>query len=91
VSYAAFSPAFILTHRARCAAAILFLPAAEIVRSTIVKPVAFADGGPGCDPLRALAHRAFCARLIRLRASADKVRCPLDAELPNAASAEVKR
>jgi hypothetical protein len=62
-----------------------------MVRFTIVKPVAFADPATGCDAFRVFAHRAFCARLIRFRASADRVRPPFDAELPNAASAAVKR
>jgi hypothetical protein len=35
-----------------------------------------------CDPFRMFAHRAFCARLIRLRADADNVRCPFEPELP---------
>lgn len=55
--------------RARAAAAILFLPAAEIVRvgfagATLLFPTFFA-------------HRAFWARLIRLRANADNVRLSL--------------
>jgi hypothetical protein len=62
--YAAyFFPARIFAHRALCAAAILFLPAAEIVRF-----------GFGARPF-AFAHRALCARLIRLRADADIVCC----------------
>jgi hypothetical protein len=61
-SYAAFFfPAFNFAHLALCAAAIRFLPAAEIVR--------FGFGAR----LFAFAHRAFCARLIRLRAEADMV------------------
>jgi hypothetical protein len=81
-----FFPAFTFAHLALCAAAILFLPAAEIVRFTIVMPVA-----TGCDSFRVFAHRAFCAMLIRRRADADKVRRSFDPELPKAASAEVKR
>ena len=78
-SYAAFfSPALAFAQRARCAAAILLRPAAEIVRL-------------GFDPFRAIAHRFFCARLIRFRAEADNVRCPFKLELPNAASAAVNR
>ena len=46
--------------RARAAAAIRFLPAADMVRFGFgVRPFAFA-------------HRAFCARLIRLRVDAEK-------------------
>ena len=62
-SYAAFFfPAFNFAHLALCAAAIRFLPAAEIVR--------FGFGAR----LFAFAHRAFCARLMRLRADADTLR-----------------
>src|ERR1019366_9118590 len=57
-----FFAAFTFAHRARCAAAILFLPAADIVRL-----------GFGARPL-AFPHRARCARLIRLRANADTPR-----------------
>src|ERR1019366_9638003 len=60
--YAAFFPARIFAHRARCAAAIRFLPAGDIVRL-----------GFGARPF-AFAHRAFCARLIRLRTEADTPR-----------------
>ena len=61
--YYFFFPARIFAHLARWAAAILFLPAAEIVRfGFAARPLVFA-------------HRAFCARLIRLRAEADMV-CP---------------
>jgi hypothetical protein len=56
-----FFAALNFAHLARCAAAILFLPAAEIVRL-----------GFGARPF-AFAHRAFCARLIRLRAAANMV------------------
>jgi hypothetical protein len=74
VSYAAFFPAFNFAQRARCAAAIFFLPAAEIVRFTSPKPVAFADPAPGCDAFRVFAHRAFCACAIFRREAADIVR-----------------
>jgi hypothetical protein len=57
-----FFPAFTFAHLARCAAAILLRPAAEIVR------LAF-----GAWPFD-FAHRAFCAKLIFLRAAADMVR-----------------
>ena len=86
--YAAFFCARNFAHLAREAAAILFLPAADILRLAGADPVtAFA----GCDPLRVFAHRAFCARLIRLRADADNIRCPFEPALPKAASAAVKR
>ncbi len=55
-----FLPARNLAHLARCAAAILRLPAVDIVRL-----------GFGTCPF-AFAHRAFCARLIRLRVDAEK-------------------
>ena len=67
--YAAF---FTFAHRALCAAAIRFRPAAEIVRFGFAVLV--------------LAHRAFCARLILRRPAADIVRVPFEL-LPNAASA----
>jgi hypothetical protein len=63
LTYAAFFFAALnFAQRARAAAAILFLPAAEIVR------FGFAAR------LFVFAHRAFCARLIRFRAEADRVR-----------------
>jgi len=79
--YAAFfGTAFTFAHLARCAAAILFRPAADIVRLGLPFDFCFAQ-------------RAFCARLIFLRAAADKVRRvePLDLALPKATSAAVKR
>jgi len=60
--------------RARVAAAILFLPAAEILRVDFTGAGALAFAAAGFDPFRAKAHRFFCARLIRLRADADRVR-----------------
>jgi len=63
-----FCPALTFAHLARCAAAILFLPAADMVRL------------PSFDAIETtfcaltLAHRAFWARLMRLRAEADMVR-----------------
>jgi hypothetical protein len=89
-SYAAFFFAALnFAQRARVAAAILLLPAAEIfrVRFTGAEVVAAA----GFDPFRAFAHRFFCAMLIRFRASVDKVCRPFELELPKAASAAVKR
>jgi hypothetical protein len=61
-----FFAAFTFAHLARWAAAILFLPAADIVR------LGFTLSAWSFAAL--FAHRAFCARLIRLRAEADKVR-----------------
>ena len=61
------------SHLARCAAAIFFLPAAEIVRFGLFAcPFAFV-------------HCFFCTMLIRLRAEADNVGCPFALELPKAA------
>jgi hypothetical protein len=75
--------------RLRAAAAILFLPAAEIFR------VGFAGAEAvttvGFDPFRACAHRFCCAKLIFLRADADNVRWPFEPALPKAASAAVNR
>jgi hypothetical protein len=61
--YAAFfCCAFSFAHLALCAAAILFLPAAEIVRfGFAARPFAFA-------------HRARCARAILRREAADTIR-----------------
>ncbi len=88
--YAAFFFAALnFAQRARAAAAILFLPAAEIVRVRFTGAEAVATAG--FDPFRAFAHRFFCARLILLRADADNVRRPFEFELPKAASAAVKR
>jgi hypothetical protein len=50
---------FAFAHRARCAAAILLRPAADIVRFGLA--------------VLCFAHRAFCARLIFRRAAADMV------------------
>ena len=75
--------------RARAAAAILFLPAAEIFRVPFAGAVVFAAAR--FDPLRAFAHRLFCARLMRLRADADNVCRPFEPELPKAASAALNR
>ena len=77
--YATFFPARTFAHRARCAAAILFLPTAEIVRLPRFAAI------ETTFPALTLAHRAFCARLIRLRAETDMVRLrraplPADAE-----------
>jgi hypothetical protein len=58
--YAAF---FSFAHLARCAAAILLRPAAEIVRFGV---------GVGLASFT-FAHRAFCARLIFWRPAADMV------------------
>jgi hypothetical protein len=55
------------------ASAILFLPAAEILRLAGAEP-GFATTNTGCDFSRILAHRAFCAAAIFRRADADIVR-----------------
>jgi hypothetical protein len=82
-SYAVFPRSLTLAQRALCAAAILFRPAAEIVRCNF---------GAGFGPCPfALAHRFFCARLIFLRAEADKVRCPFSLDSPRAVSAALNR
>jgi hypothetical protein len=62
--------------RARAAAAILFLPAAEIVRVCFTggEPKVFPADAAAFDPFRAFAQRNFCAALIRFRAEADMVR-----------------
>jgi len=52
-----YAALFTLFHRARCAAAIRFRPAADIVRFGFAVLV--------------FAHRAFCARLILCRPAAD--------------------
>jgi hypothetical protein len=70
VFYAAFFPAFSFAHLFRCAAAIFLRADAGIVRFAGAEAVTAA----GCDTLRLFAHRAFWARLIFLRASADNVR-----------------
>ncbi len=64
---------FTFAHLALCAAAIRFLPAAEIVRFGLAVLV--------------FAHRAFCARLILRRPAADIVRDAPFELLPSAASA----
>jgi hypothetical protein len=62
---ACFCCALTFAHLALCAAAILFLPAADIVRLGLAAPALIWAV--------LFAHRAFCARLIRLRAEADRV------------------
>jgi hypothetical protein len=57
-----FVPALTFAHRARCAAAILFLPAADMVRL-----------GFGARPF-AFAHRACCASAILRREAEDTIR-----------------
>lgn len=61
-----------MAQRRRAAAAILFLPVAEIVRvrSTGAEGVAAAD----FDLFRAFAHLTFCARAIFRREAADIIR-----------------
>jgi hypothetical protein len=62
-----YAARFIFAHLALCAAAIRFLPAAEIVRVGLV----------AWPPVFCFAQRAFCAKLIFLRADADIVRLPV--------------
>src|SRR5260370_1939767 len=71
--YAAFFAALTFAQRARCAAAILLLPAADMVRLAGADPVDFATS-VGRDCFRTLAHRAFCASAIFRRESADMIR-----------------
>jgi hypothetical protein len=73
--YAAFFfSALNLAQRARVAAAILFLPAAEIVRLPFrgAKGVVLAVASP--EPFRAFAHLAFCASAILRREAAEMIR-----------------
>jgi hypothetical protein len=65
-------PAFTLAHRARCAAAILFRAATDIVRFLGI----VADAGLGAFPL-SFAHRARCAAAIRARPAADIFPAPV--------------
>jgi hypothetical protein len=67
-----FLPALTFAHLARCAAAILLLPAAEILCLAGADPVDFATT-VGCV-FRRLAHRAFCASAILRREAADMIR-----------------
>jgi hypothetical protein len=67
-----FFAALNLAQRARVAAAILFLPAAESFRVGFTGTEAVTT--VGCDPFRVFAHRFFCAKLIFLRADANRVR-----------------
>ena len=69
--YAAFFPARIVAHRARCAAPIFLLADADIVRFAGTEAV-FAAAG--CDPFRVFAHRARCACAIFRRDAADITR-----------------
>ena len=72
LSYAAFFSALILAHRARTAAAIFFLEAADIVcfGATLVVFAAAA----GCDPFLIAAHRALCASTIFRREASEIIR-----------------
>lgn len=82
-----FFPAFTRAHLVRCAAAIFLRADADMVRLAGVGAVVFAAPAVACDPFRVAAHRFFCARLMRLRASSDRVRGPFELERPRAASA----
>jgi hypothetical protein len=59
-------------HLALVAAAILFLPAADMARFAGAGAVVFA--APPADPFPALAHRALCACAIFLREATDTIR-----------------
>jgi hypothetical protein len=65
-----FFAAFAFAPLARCAAAILFLAAAVMVRLAGAGLVFIPTDIDGTRP-GTFAHLAFCARLIRLRADAD--------------------
>src|SRR5450432_496516 len=69
--YATFFACCALTcaHLARCAAAILRLAPSESLRVTRAKPALPCRAE--CGSFRSFAHRAFWARAIRLRATAD--------------------
>src|SRR5260370_12931804 len=71
--YAAFFAALTFAQRARCAAALLLLPAADMVRLAGADPVVFATTVPR-NCFRTLAHRAFCARTIFRREPAPLIR-----------------
>jgi len=72
--YAAFFCALNFAHRAFEASAILFLPAADILRLAGAEPVGFVATKTGCDSFRRTAHLFFCAAAIFLRSEADMVR-----------------
>jgi hypothetical protein len=74
LDYAAFFCALNFAHRAFEASAILFLPAADILRLAGAEPVGFVATKTGCDSFRRTAHLAFCAAAIFLRADGDIVR-----------------
>jgi hypothetical protein len=88
--YAAFfCCALTAAHLARCAAAILFLPAAEIVCLAEADPTNFATN-VGCDCFRTLAHRAFCASAILRLEATDIIRIGWAVLLGAAAPASFK-
>jgi hypothetical protein len=75
IRYAAFFFAARNAAQRACeAAAILFLPAAEILCFAGDEPVDFATTAIGCDFFRRPAHRAFCASAIFRREAADIIR-----------------
>jgi hypothetical protein len=61
----------IADHLALCAAAIRFLPAADIVLFAGTATAAFSVPTAGFDSFRTLSQRALCARAILRRASGD--------------------
>jgi hypothetical protein len=62
--------------RKRVAAAILFLPAAEILCLCLTgaEAVVFAEPADGCGPFLTAAHLAFCAAAIFRREAAEIIR-----------------
>jgi hypothetical protein len=73
-SYAAFfCPVRIFAHLARCAAAIFFREAADIV-CFAGEVLVFAALAVGFGPCRAFAHRAFCASAIFRREASEITR-----------------
>jgi hypothetical protein len=72
--YAAFfCSALTFAHLALCAAAILFLPAADMVRLAGAELVVF-RADIDCERPRTFAHRACCASAILRRAAEDTIR-----------------
>jgi len=70
-----FFAALNFAQRERAAAAILFLPAAEIFRVRFTaEPFVFGTPAADCAPFLALAHLAFCASAIFRRKAADMTR-----------------
>jgi hypothetical protein len=74
-AYAAFfCSARIFAHRARCAAAIFFRAAADMLCLDEAEFAIFIAVTAGFDSFRTLAHLAFCACAIFRRDAADMIR-----------------